>query len=564
MRRPWLENYPPGVPATLGNACPPTLAQLIEQALQQYAERPATVYMGKSYTFRELDVASRNVAAWLRSQGVKPGARIALMLPNVPQYLVCLMAILRAGYIVVNINPLYTARELAAQLLDSGAEVIFILENFAATLQAVLRDSPVRHIVITRMGDMLGTFKGALVNGVVRHVKKLVPAFDLPQAIHWHQVSARAHAQDKSAHAFDDVGPDPNSIAFLQYTGGTTGTAKGAMLSHGNVAANVEQVRLWFEPRLHTETGEQRTIVSALPLYHIFALTCCLYGVRTGMCNFLIPNPRDLTALIRALKQTPPDIFPAVNTLFNALLSHPDFSTLDLSRLKISLGGGMAVQETVAARWKQQTGNHILEAYGLSETSPGAIINPVSITDYTGAIGLPIPATDVVILDDAGDPVPYGQPGEIAVRGPQVMVGYWNRPDETANVMTADGFLKTGDIGFMNEQGYVHLIDRKKDLILVSGFNVYPNEVEAVATQHPGVFEAAAVGVPDPHSGEVVKLFVVRKSTDVSAEDIKRFCQLHLTRYKAPRYVEFRDELPKSNVGKILRRLLREDSVSQP
>lgn len=562
MQRPWLAHYPAGVPAEIGHDYPRTLAQLIEEALERYAERTAVTFLGGHITYRQLDHASRAASAWLVQQGLSPGSRVALMMPNVPQYLACLLATLRAGHVVVNVNPLYTARELAAQLADSGAEVIFILESFAHTLEAALPHCSVRRVVLVTMGDMLGPVRATVFNGIIRHVRKMVPAYRLPGAVKFSDIARTAGSGTPNTSLnLTQTTPVPDDLAFLQYTGGTTGMPKAAMLTHGNLAANVEQVRAWFEPRLQTASGPQRVILSALPLYHVFSLTCSLCALRTGMCNVLVPNARDLPALVRTWRRHPPDIFPSVNTLFNALLNHPGFDQLDFSRLGITVGGGMAVQETVAARWKQVTGCHILESYGLSETSPGATVNPVSATDFTGSVGLPLPSTEISILDDDGRPLPSGETGEIAIRGPQVMIGYWNRPAETREVMTADGFLRTGDIGCMDDDGYVHLIDRKKDVIVVSGFKVYPSEVEEVAMQHPGVMEAAAIGVPDPHSGETFKLFIVRKHRHVSEEDIRRHCQHELTRYKVPRYIEFRDELPKSNVGKILRRVLREEQA---
>jgi len=465
---------------------------------------------------------------------------------------------LRAGYVVVNVNPLYTPRELLHQMKDSGAQAIFVLENFASTLQAVLPQTRIQHIVVTAMGDLMGTLKGALVNLVVRRVKKMVPAYSLPGVVSFKSILAR-HAGKRPA----AVSVGTSDPAFLQYTGGTTGLAKGAVLTHGNIVANVTQNALWVVP-LFGELGAepQLTIVSALPLYHIFALTACgMYGMHNGMLNLLIPNPRDIPAFIKALQQNPPHMLPAVNTLFNALLNHPDFAKIDMSGLKLSLGGGMAVHQAVAERWKAATGCHILEAYGLSETSPGVTVNPVTSHEFNGTIGLPLPSTEVAIMDDAGNFMPVGEPGEIVVRGPQVMAGYWNMPQETEHAMTADGFFRTGDIGIMDELGYTRIVDRKKDMILVSGFNVYPNEIEAVLARHPGVLEVAAVGVPDARSDEVVKVFIVRRDPALTEEDIMAFCRENLTAYKRPRHIEFRDELPKTNVGKILRRALRDEAA---
>jgi len=560
MQRPWLAQYPEGVPAQIPDERPESLVELIDNAFRQYADRTAYVCMGKTLSFAETDRLSACVAVWLQSLKMEPGARVAVMMPNVLQYMVCVAAILRAGYVVVNVNPLYTPRELAHQLKDSGAQAIFILENFATTLQKVLPQTRIQHIVVTSMGDLMGSVKGAVVNLVVRHVKKMVPPYELPGEMSFRSVLAQGAG--KKPRPAEVRGSD---IAFLQYTGGTTGLAKGAVLTHGNIVANVVQNDLWMVPLIgRAGAGPQLTTVSALPLYHIFALTACgMFGLYAGMRNLLIPNPRDIPAFVKAMQETPINILPAVNTLFNALLNSPEFARLDMSGLKLSLGGGMAIQKAVADKWKAVTGCHILEAYGLSETSPGAIINPADSKEYNGTIGLPFPSTDVAILDEQDQPVPLGQPGEISIRGPQVMAGYWNMPEETAKVMTADGFFKTGDIGIMDEQGYTRIIDRKKDMILVSGFNVYPNEVEGVVAQHPGVLEVAAIGVPDAHSGEVVKLFVVRKDPSLTEEELKDYCRENLAGYKRPRHIEFRDELPKTNVGKILRRALRDEKAAE-
>ena len=477
------------------------------------------------------------------------------MLPNVLQYPVVMAAILRAGCVVVNVNPLYKPRELEHQLADSGARAIFVLENFAAALAAVREHVPTDSVCICRLGDLLGGARGALVNFVVRHVRKLVPSYSLPDALTFREVlrqGARTPARP--------VPIEPRDIACLQYTGGTTGVAKGATLLHRNLFANVLQVEAWFNPVLnHLPAGEQYTTVAALPLYHIFALTgCALVSIRRGGKSVLIPNPRDLPALVREVRRHRVHCFPAVNTLFNALANDPGFRTLDFSSLRICLGGGMAVQGAVAKRWKDVTGRIICEAYGLSETSPGATINPVGIDRFNGTIGLPLPSTDIAILDEEGNRLPTGASGEIAIRGPQVMDGYWLRPDETACVMTADGFFRSGDIGVMDEQGYVRIVDRKKDMILVSGFKVFPNEVEDVVASYPGVRECAVIGVPDEHSGEAVKLFVVRADPALSEQDLVEYCRENLTGYKRPKFIEFRSDLPKSNVGKILRRALRE------
>jgi long-chain acyl-CoA synthetase len=478
------------------------------------------------------------------------------MMPNVLQYPVAIAAVLRAGYTVVNVNPLYTPRELEHQLVDSGAEAIIILENFATTLESVLPRTTVKHIVVASMGDLLGGAKGMIVNFVVRNVKKMVPAFALPHAVSFKRAMSEAAGMNlKPA----DLGHD--DVAFLQYTGGTTGVSKGATLTHRNIIANVLQNEAWAQPALMKEPRiEEITVVCALPLYHIFALTaCCLLGARLGAMNLLIPNPRDIGGFIKELAKYQPNMFPAVNTLYNGLLNHPDFAKLDFSGLKVCNGGGMAVQKAVNDKWQKATGCAIVEGYGLSETSPTATCNPGDSTEFSGTIGLPVPSTDIAILDDNGNPVPVGQTGEIAIRGPQVMAGYWNRPDETAKVMTPDGFFKSGDIGIMDERGFVRIVDRKKDMILVSGFNVYPNEVEGVVASHPGVLECACIGVPDEHAGEAVKLFVVRKDPSLTADQLMQYCRDQLTGYKRPKYIEFRSDLPKTNVGKILRRELRDE-----
>jgi long-chain acyl-CoA synthetase len=556
----WLASYPAGVPAEIDPSEYRSLAQLIDQSFTQYAARQAFVCMDKYLTYAEVDALSQRIAAWLQQTGMQKGARVAIMMPNVLQYPIVLAAVLRAGYTIVNVNPLYTARELEHQLKDSGAEAIFVLENFAHTVQEVLPHTEIKHIVVTSMGELLGLLKGTIVNLVVRHVKKMVPSFSLPSAISFNQALAIGlqHTYTPS-----DAGPD--DIAFLQYTGGTTGVAKGAVLTHRNVVANVMQSTAWLEPVLNTEPKiDQLVFVCALPLYHIFALTVCgLLGIRQGALSLLIPNPRDIPGLIKELGKHKVNTFPAVNTLYNGLLHHPDFAKLDFSGYRCCVGGGMAVQKAVADKWKEVTGCPIIEGYGLSETSPIATANPCTNTAYTGTIGLPFPSTEIAILDEDDQPLPLGQAGEIAIRGPQVMAGYWKRPDETAKVMTVEGFFKTGDIGIMDAQGYVRIVDRKKDMILVSGFNVYPNEIESVAVEHPGVLEAACVGVPDEHTGESVKLFVVRKDPALTEQALLQFCKERLTGYKRPRHVEFRTELPKTNVGKILRRELRDEQKNK-
>jgi long-chain acyl-CoA synthetase len=513
--------------------------------------------MGKAITYGTLDDQSSKLGAWFQARGLARGARIAIMMPNVLQYPVAIAAILRAGFAVVNVNPLYTPRELEHQLKDSGAEAIVLLENFAVTLQAVLHRTSIKHVVVASMGDLMGA-KGLLVNFVVRHIKKMVPAWSLPGHIRFNDaVSAGGRL------SFEAVEVMPSEVAFLQYTGGTTGVAKGATLTHRNIVANVLQSAAWHEPA-HARQSDVHQVVNvvALPLYHIYALTVCgILTLRTGGLGILIPNPRDIGGMIKQLNGYAINTFPAVNTLYNAMLNHPDFPKLDVSKLMVANAGGMAVQEVVAKRWYAATHSPVVEGYGLSETSPCVTCNPVTATEYSGTIGVPLPSTEVSIRDDEGNVLPVGQPGEICICGPQVMAGYWNRPDETAKVMTADGFFKSGDVGVMDERGFVKIVDRKKDMILVSGFNVYPNEIEDVVAMHPGVFEVAAVGVPDQHSGEAVKLFIVKKDPALTDTDVFAFCKEQLTGYKRPKAIEFRSELPKSNVGKILRRELRNGSV---
>ncbi|PHV36494.1 long-chain fatty acid--CoA ligase [Janthinobacterium sp. BJB304] len=556
MEKIWLKSYPPGVPADIDPDQYRSLVHLLEEAFQKYADRNAYVCMDKFLTYAELDTYSRQLGAFLQSRGLKKGARVALMMPNVLQYPVAIAAVLRAGYTVVNVNPLYTPRELEHQLNDSGSEAIIVLENFAHTVEQVLSKTAVKHIVVASMGEMLGGLKGMIVNFVVRNVKKMVPAYSLPNAMRFKQALALG-----SRMKLTPVELSINDPAFLQYTGGTTGVSKGATLSHRNVIANVLQSEAWSGAALDQNSKEQMIVVCALPLYHIFALTACaMWGTRVGALNILIPNPRDIPGLIKELGKYKFNLLPAVNTLYNALVNHPDFAKLDFSGLKIANGGGMAVQQAVNDKWLQVTGVSIIEGYGLSETSPVATCNRADSTAFSGTIGLPIPSTDIAILDDDGKEVPLGQTGEIAIRGPQVMSGYWNRPDETAKVMTPDGYFKSGDVGIMDERGYVKIVDRKKDMILVSGFNVYPNEVEAVIAAHPGVLECACVGVPDEHSGEAVKVFVVRKDPNLTQAVLAAYCKEQFTGYKRPKYIEFRDELPKTNVGKILRRALRDES----
>jgi long-chain acyl-CoA synthetase len=561
MERFWLKHYPAGVPHDIDHHRYESVVQLLEEAFAKYRQRKAYVGMGKALSFGDVDRMSRALGAWLQSRGLNKGDRVAIMMPNLLQYPVALAAVLRAGLVVVNTNPLYTPRELEHQLKDSGAKAIIILENFATTLQQVIDRTQVKEVVVATMGDLLGFPKGAIVNFVVRSVKKMVPRFQLRGTTSF--LSALSQGErlllETPAIGHEDV-------AFLQYTGGTTGLAKGATLVHRNIIANILQSEAWLQPALdNPKKGpppEQLTWVCALPLYHIFSLTaCCLLGMRVGGLNILIPNPRDVPALIKEIRPHRFNLFPAVNTLFNGLANNEEFRKLDFSQLRVSLGGGMAVQEAVAKQWLAVTGCPICEAYGLSETSPGATANPTDTDVFTGTIGLPFPSTEVAILDDNGNPVPLGERGEIAIRGPQVMTGYWGHPDETAKVMTPDGFFKTGDIGIMDERGYTKIVDRKKDMILVSGFNVYPNEVEGVVAGHPGVLEVAAVGVPDRNSGEAVKLFVVRKDPALTEKDLMQYCAEQLTGYKKPKYVEFRTDLPKTNVGKILRRELRDEEA---
>ncbi|HMV04249.1 MAG TPA: long-chain-fatty-acid--CoA ligase FadD [Accumulibacter sp.] len=557
MERIWLESYQKGVPAEVDLSEFQSLGELFERSVAQYRERVAYINMGVEITYGQLDKLSRDFAAYLQSVlMLPPGARVAVMLPNVLQYPICIFGALRAGYVVVNVNPLYTPRELEHQLKDSGADVIVILENFAVTLEEVLARTPVKHVVLARLGDMLGFPKGTVVNFVVKYVKKMVPAYSLPRAVDFRTALGKGAAGE-----LKKVAVTHEDLAFLQYTGGTTGVSKGAMLVHRNILANLAQAHAWIKPELG---DEQHMVVTALPLYHIFALTAnCFTFFKIGASNLLITNPRDIPAFVAELGKYPFTVITGVNTLFNALLNNEAFCALDFKHLKVTLGGGMAVQKAVAVKWKLVTGKPLIEAYGLTETSPAATINPLDSADYTGAIGLPISSTEVTLRNDAGEDVPLGERGELCIRGPQVMKGYYNRPEETAKVITADGFLMTGDIAVMDEKGFVRIVDRKKDMILVSGFNVYPNEVEDVVAQHPGVLEVAAVGVPHEKSGEAVKIFVVKKDAALTAEALIAHCREHLTGYKVPSQVEFRSELPKTNVGKILRRELRDEALKK-
>lgn len=553
MKPVWHNHYPPGIPTDISaelQACP-SLVALFEESCARFVRRRAYISMGAHLTYGELDEASRCFAAWLQSIGVKKGDRVALMMPNLLQYPVCLFGCWRAGAVVVNTNPLYTPHELEHQLVDSGAEVIIIAENFAHTLEKTLARTQIKHIVLTGVGDMLGKVKGGITNFVVRHVKKLVPPYSLPGARRFNEilVSGRQCGYQRPS-------LDHNDLACLQYTGGTTGVAKGCMLTHGNLVANVCQAHAWVAPYL--KEGEE-CIVTALPLYHIFALTAnCLTFVKLGGSNLLILNPRDIPAFVKALSSTKFTAITGVNTLFNALMNNPDFAKLDFSRLKLTLGGGMAVQEVVAERWLKLTGRPLTQAYGVTETSPAISINPMNRSDFTGSVGLPVPSTEISIRDDDHNELAIGETGEICVRGPQVSPGYWNRPEETEKTYDSDGFIRTGDIGMVDEQGYLYIKDRKKDMIVVSGFNVYPNEVESVAVEHPDIIEAAAIGIPDEHTGEGVKLFVISRNPSLTEQEVIDHCRTKLTRYKCPKTVEFRDELPHSNVGKVLRRELRD------
>ena len=551
----WLQSYPEGVPVDIPLTDYKSLVDLLNESFSKFADRPAYSFLGKDISYAQTDQESLALAAYFQSLGLEKGDRVALMMPNMPQYPVAVAAVLRAGLVVVNINPLYTARELEHQLKDSGAKAIVIIENFAATLEKCIAQTPVQHVVLAAMGDRLGLLKGSLVNYVVRNVKKMVPAFNLPKAVRFNDALSKGGQQ-----AFRKPELSVDDIAVLQYTGGTTGVSKGAVLLHRNVIANVLQSEAWNEPVMkRIPAGEQPTNVCALPLYHIFAFTVnMMLGLRMGGKTILIPNPRDLPAVLKELSKHTFHSFPAVNTLFNGLANHPDFNTVNWSNLKVSLGGGTAVTPNVAKLWLEKTGCPICEGYGLSETSPSASCNPTTSTEFTGTIGVPLPGTFMKLLDDEGNEVTApGTPGEIAIKGPQVMAGYWQRPDETAKVMTADGYFKSGDVGTVDERGYFKIVDRKKDMILVSGFNVYPNEVEEVASACPGVLECAAIGVPDEKTGETVKLVVVKKDPALTEAQIIAYCRENMTAYKQPRVIEFRDELPKTPVGKILRRELR-------
>jgi long-chain acyl-CoA synthetase len=557
MDKTWLKQYPAGVPANIDVEQYGSLVALLDESFKKYAGRMAYKFMGKAISFAQVDEASRALAAYLQAQGLEKGDRVAVMLPNVPQYPVAVAAILRAGYVVVNVNPLYTPRELEHQLKDSGAKLIVIVENFATTLQQVISAVPTKKVIVTALGDMLGFPKSLIVNYVVRKVKKMVPAFHLPGAVAFNDAVSQGRGK-----TFKPATVGPDDIAVLQYTGGTTGVSKGAVLLHRNLVANILQSEAWYQPALRKiPAGQQIVTICALPIYHIFGFnTNMMLSMRMGGANILIANPRDLPGMFKELRGEKFHSFPAVNTLFNAMAHHPDFASVDWSGLVISVGGGMAVQSATAKLWLDKTGCPIVEGYGLSETSPSATCNPVDSTAYTGNIGLPLPNTELALLDDDGNEVPLGTPGEIAIKGPQVMAGYWQRPDETEKVMTSEGFFRSGDIGVVDERGYFKIVDRKKDMILVSGFNVYPNEVEDVVGQMPGILECAAVGVPDAKAGEAVKLVIVKSNSAVTEADVRAYCEANLTGYKRPKLVEFRTELPKTNVGKILRRELRDKS----
>lgn len=553
VRKPWLNSYPQGVPAEIDLSRYKSIVDIFEDSCTRYRDRTAFVNMGTRMTYGELDHATRNFAAWLQRQGLNSGDRIALMMPNILQYPVAMFGALRAGLVVVNTNPMYTARELKHQLLDSGARAIVVVENFASVLQQVREDVPLDIIVTTAIGDLLDFPRNLLVNFLLKYVRKAVPAWRLPGSVPLPEVlqlGAKLPLRPRTI-GFED-------IAFLQYTGGTTGLAKGAMLTHRNLVANMLQSRAWLAPM--GIGNDVEIIITALPLYHIFALTAnCLVFMSLGGVNVLITNPRDMPAFVAAMAKVPFTMITGVNTLFNALLNTADFAQLDFSTLKGALGGGMAVQRAVAERWKQVTGTTLVEAYGLTETSPAACMNPFDLAEYNGCIGLPLPSTECGIMDETGQLLTPGESGELVVRGPQVMKGYWQRPEETANVMTADGWLRTGDIAVMDSAGYFKIVDRKKDMILVSGFNVFPNEIEDVFALHPKVREVAALGVPDEKSGEAVKIFVVANDNSLTEDELRAFAVEQFTAYKRPRYIEFRNDLPKSNVGKILRRELREE-----
>lgn len=557
QERPWLSSYPAGVPAEIDLEQFPSIVSVLESSFQQFRDKPAYSNLGKVLSYDEVDRLSRQFAAYLLGElKLKKGDRVAIMMPNCLQYPIATFGILRAGLVVVNHNPLYTARELRHQLQDSGAKAIVVLDNFGHTVQEVLADTEVKQVITTGLGDMLGFPKGAIVNFMLKHVKKMVPDYSIPGAIRFNDAVTLGQR-----HELPEVVIEPGDIAFLQYTGGTTGVAKGAVLTHRNLVANMQQAAAWISST-NLELGKE-VIITAIPLYHIFALTAnCLVFMKLGGMNHLITNPRDMPGFVKELSKVKFTAITGVNTLFNGLLNTPGFDKLDFSHLKLTLGGAMAVQRAVADRWKKTTGVTLVEAYGLTETSPAACINPLDMAEYNGAIGLPISSTDACVKDEDGRQLPTGEVGELCIKGPQVMKGYWQRPEETANVIDADGWLHTGDMAKMDEKGYFYIVDRKKDMILVSGFNVYPNEVEDVIALMPGVLEVAAVGVPDEKSGEAVKVVIVKKDPALTAEQVKAHARENLTGYKHPKYVEFRTELPKTNVGKILRRELRDGPPS--
>ena len=558
MEKHWLKSYPEGMPHDVQPEQYRSLTQLLEESFRKNAQRPFSVCMERWMSYRELDDLSAALGAWLQSRGLEPGARVAIMLPNIPQFAVTMAAILRAGYTCVNVNPLYTARKLEHQLKDSGATTIIILENFARTLEDVIEKTPVKHVVMASMGDLLGFVFGNWITFAVRHLAKMVPAYKLPLS-DGRTVTAfnRAIAQGTSMQLKPTV-QTLDSIAFLQYTGGTTGLSKGAVLTHRNIVAAILQAEAWFSPALKRIGDTSKTnSIAALPLYHIFALTLCLLAVRWGSHLTLVPNPRDFGKFVEVLKKRPFHLFPAVNTLFNALLQHPQFKTVDFSQLCLSQAGGMAASEGTARQWQQATGCPMVEGWGMSETCAIGTNNIVTSKEFTGTIGLPLPGIEIGIKDDDGQSVATGQPGEICIKGPNVMRGYYNQPEENAKAFTDDGFMRTGDIGIMDERGFTRIVDRKKDMILVSGFNVFPNELENVISMCPGVVECAAIGIPDEKQGEAIKVFVVKNEPTLSEDDVSKYCRQNLTGYKVPKYIEFRDDLPKTNVGKILRRELR-------
>lgn len=559
LEKVWLQSYPLGIPENIDPNQYDSLNQLLSESFIKFSHRKAFYCMNKTITYRALDIYSKNLAAWLQHANLNKGSVVAVMMPNLLQYPIAIVGLIRAGCTIVNINPLYTARELEHQLKDSGAEAIIILENFASTLEKVIHNTDIKHVIMATVGDMLGPIKGQLINFVARKIKQMVPEFHIPNHISFQQVLNQG-AKLK----FSETEHHHQDIAFLQYTGGTTGPSKGAVLTNRNLIANILQNDAWAGPALKEkqQQDEQIITVCALPLYHILALNACLLmGMHWGAMNILIPNPRDLNSLINDLSKFRFNFFPGVNTLFNGLLNHPKFYHLDFSGLRVTLGGGMAVQSAVNEQWEKVTGGLILQGYGLSETSPTVTLSPPNESTFSGSIGLPIPSTEVAILDEANNPLALGEIGEIAVRGPQVMRGYWNQPEETSNVMTANGFFKTGDIGVMNESGYITIVDRKKDMILVSGFNVYPTEIEEVISSHPDVLECACIGVSDANSGEAVKVYVVKRHQSLTSEALYDYCKDQLTAYKRPKYIEFRETLPKSNIGKILRRELRETAA---